>query len=63
MLPEALAALLRDEIVLHARVLDMLFEQVERLGATLFMVTHDHALLDRFQRVFDVRELSERQAS
>ena len=44
------------------RVLDLLFEQVERLGATLFVVTHDHDLLGRFERVIDVRELTERQA-
>jgi ABC-type lipoprotein export system ATPase subunit len=38
------------------RVLDSLFEQVARTGATLLAVTHDHALLERFDRVLDTRE-------
>lgn len=40
------------------RVLDILLQQVERNRATLVMVTHDHDLLDRFDRVLDMRELS-----
>jgi len=35
-------------------VLDLLFEQCDALGMTLLMVTHDHALLDRFTQVIDV---------
>lgn len=37
-------------------VLDLLFDQARLRGATLVMVTHDHALLDRFDRVVDLRE-------
>ena len=35
------------------RILDLLFEQAEASRATLVMVTHDHALLDRFEQVID----------
>ena len=35
------------------RILDQLFQQAESAEATLVMVTHDHALLDRFDRVID----------
>jgi putative ABC transport system ATP-binding protein len=35
------------------RILDQLFQQSESAEATLVMVTHDHALLDRFDRVID----------
>jgi ABC-type lipoprotein export system ATPase subunit len=44
-----------------ARVLDLLFEEVdlfeevERRGTTLVAVTHDHELLDRFGRVVDFK--------
>jgi ABC-type lipoprotein export system ATPase subunit len=38
-----------------ARVLDLLFEEVERRGTTLVAVTHDHELLDRFGRVIDFK--------
>ena len=31
----------------------MLFGQVKEMGSTLVMVTHDHGLLDRFDRVVD----------
>lgn len=37
------------------RVLQLLLEQVAGHGATLVMVTHDHALLDPFDRVLDMR--------
>lgn len=37
------------------RVLQVLLEQVAGHGATLVMVTHDHALLDPFDRVLDMR--------
>lgn len=39
------------------KVLDILLQQVERNDATLVMVTHDHDLLERFDRVVDMREL------
>ena len=35
------------------RVLDILFEYAERSGTTLVAVTHDHGLLDRFDRVIE----------
>lgn len=35
------------------KVLDILFSYVEREGATLLTVTHDHDLLERFERVVD----------
>lgn len=38
--------------------LDLLFEQAESRGATLFVVTHDHGLLERFDRVVDMARLS-----
>jgi putative ABC transport system ATP-binding protein len=38
------------------RVLDLLLEQVSNRGATLVMVTHDHNLLDPFDRVLDMRD-------
>lgn len=37
------------------RVLDLLFQSVEKAGATLLMVTHDRELLDRFDRVVDFK--------
>lgn len=43
--------------VTAARMLDLLFEQVRARGATLLMVTHDHALLERFERVIDMRAI------
>lgn len=36
-----------------AHILDLLFAYVDRTGASLIMVTHDHALLDGFGRVID----------
>ena len=39
------------------RVLDILFDYAEASGATLLTVTHDHDLLDRFERVVDFKEL------
>jgi len=35
------------------RILDLLFNAVAEQDATLLAVTHDHELLDRFDRVFD----------
>lgn len=40
-------------------VLDLLLGEVRQRGATLLMVTHNHALLDRFDRVIDVTRLGE----
>jgi ABC-type lipoprotein export system ATPase subunit len=39
------------------RMLDLLFDQVRERDATLLMVTHDHSVLDRFDRVVDMRDL------
>jgi len=36
-----------------ARIVDLLFEQVRENECTLVMVTHDHSLLERFDRVID----------
>ena len=41
------------------RVLDILVTQAEEHGSTLLTVTHDHGLLDRFDRVLDLSELAE----
>jgi len=38
------------------RVLDILFEYVENNAATLITVTHDHDILQRFQRVIDFKQ-------
>jgi len=40
------------------RILDLLFRSVEHHGATLLAVTHDHELLDRFDRTFDFMDFS-----
>ena len=37
-------------------ILDLLFDQAGATGATLVMVTHDHALLDRFEQVIDFEQ-------
>ena len=37
-------------------ILDLLFEQAASTGATLAMVTHDHALLNRFEQVIDFEQ-------
>lgn len=37
-----------------AVVLDQLFEEAERAGTTVLVVTHDHSLLARFQQVIDL---------
>ncbi len=39
-------------------VLDTLFKRSSELGAAVIMVTHDHALLDRFDEVIDFTQLS-----
>lgn len=38
-------------------VLDLLLGEARNRGAALLMVTHDHTLLGRFDRVIDVRDL------
>lgn len=38
------------------RVLDIILDYAEESGATLLTVTHDHDLLDRFQRVIDIKQ-------
>jgi len=38
------------------RILDLLFETVSDLGATLLAVTHDHELLPHFDRTIDFQE-------
>jgi ABC-type lipoprotein export system ATPase subunit len=40
------------------RVLERLIECAERRNSTLVLVTHDHELLDRFERVIDVKSFS-----
>lgn len=37
------------------QVLDLLFAERERRGASLLMITHDHSLLPRFDRVWTTR--------
>jgi len=37
--------------------LDLLFEQAASRGASVVIVTHNHGILDRFDRVIDVRSL------
>lgn len=37
------------------RIMDLIHEQVTARGATLLMVTHDHTLLEPFDRVIDCR--------
>jgi putative ABC transport system ATP-binding protein len=40
------------------RIVDLLFQQVERTGATLVMVTHDTEIAGRFSRVIDCRDFA-----
>ena len=40
------------------RVMDLLFDECARVSAALMVVTHDHALLPRFERVIDLGELN-----
>ena len=41
------------------RILDVLFDQVERGGQTLLAVTHDMAIVDRFDRKIDFRNFTQ----
>lgn len=43
-------------------VLTLLLAEARGRGAALLMVTHDHSLLERFDRVVDVRELGSAEA-
>ncbi|MEM7165290.1 MAG: ATP-binding cassette domain-containing protein [Planctomycetota bacterium] len=43
-------------------VLSVLFDQVEQLGTTLVVVTHEHALLERFDRTIDFAQFVARSA-
>ena len=47
---------LDPEAASHA--VDLLLQQARARGAALLMVTHDHGLLDRFDRVIDVTTLA-----
>ena len=38
------------------RVLDLMLRQATEQNVTVVMVTHDHGLLDRFERVIDMRD-------
>jgi predicted ABC-type transport system involved in lysophospholipase L1 biosynthesis ATPase subunit len=40
------------------RIVDLLFQQVERTGATLLMVTHDTEIAARFPRVINCRDFA-----
>ena len=42
------------------RVLQILFEYAAETGSTMLAVTHDHDVLDRFDRVIDFKEFHER---
>jgi ABC-type lipoprotein export system ATPase subunit len=43
------------------RVLDILLQYAERNAATLITVTHDHDILDRFERVIDFKDFHGRE--
>ncbi|MAB77895.1 MAG: ABC transporter ATP-binding protein [Planctomycetes bacterium] len=43
-------------------IVELLLRQAREHAATVFMVTHDHGLLKRFDRVVDVRNLNGRDA-
>ena len=42
------------------KILDLLFQAVDEHDTTLLAVTHDHELLDRFDRVLDFRTFQDR---
>jgi len=44
------------------RILDLLFRSVEDHDATLLAVTHDHELLERFDRVVDFQDFRDEEA-
>ena len=39
-----------------SKILDVLFRSIDKSGATLIAVTHDHELLSRFDRVIDFKD-------
>ncbi|MEQ9094869.1 MAG: ABC transporter ATP-binding protein [Phycisphaerales bacterium] len=41
-----------------ASIMDLILEQAEHTGATVLLVTHDHALLPRFEHVLDMGTLA-----
>jgi len=45
------------------RILDLLFEAVAEHKATLLAVTHDHELLNKFDRVIDFRDFQVEEAA
>ena len=38
--------------------LDLIFKLIDQEGATLIAVTHDHSILDRFQRILDFNDMN-----
>lgn len=42
-----------------ARVVDLILEEAAEIGAAVLMVTHNHGLLGRFERVIDLASLRE----
>lgn len=46
------------EPALKARLVDLLIEHAKQHDSTLIMVTHDHSVLDRFDRVIDFAALT-----
>ena len=45
------------------RILDLLFEQAKKNKSTLVMATHDHGLLEQFDRVIDFAQFHETEAT
>ncbi|MFI4917909.1 MAG: ABC transporter ATP-binding protein [Phycisphaerales bacterium JB060] len=46
-----------------ASIMDLILEQAEHTGATVLLVTHDHALLPRFEHVLDMGTLAREAAT
>ena len=46
-----------------SRILDLLFAHANANHATLVMVTHDHALLDHFEKVIDFEEFRKKEVA
>lgn len=46
-----------------ASIMDLILEQAEHTGATMMLVTHDHALLPRFEHVLDMGTLAHEAAA
>ena len=45
------------------RILDLLFDQAAENESTLVMATHDHGLLEQFDRVIDFAQFHETEAA